>query len=69
MVPTYQMKDSGQLHTMSTLPWLKNTRYPLERILGEPQAGLDAVANKRSLAPRGNQKPSCPASLPSRYTD
>jgi hypothetical protein len=42
---------------VSFMPRPLYPEYPLDRKLGEPRAGLDAVAKKKAPAPAGNRTP------------
>jgi hypothetical protein len=47
------MKVSGQLHALVGF----SPRYPLNRRLGGPKAGLDMAKKRKILAPTGNRTP------------
>jgi hypothetical protein len=56
------MRVSGQRHAPAALyPRGKDPRYPLDRRLGGPRAGLDAEARRKILCPCRGSNPERPA--------
>jgi hypothetical protein len=56
------MEVSAQFNAPAALLRRKEPRYPLDRKLGAPRAGLDAVEKRKMYLPPGNQSP--PVTIP-----
>jgi hypothetical protein len=59
---------SGQLHALPALPQGKNPCYSLDRRLGGPKTGLDAVYEEKNLQPLSRPEPPIIQPLTQRYT-
>jgi hypothetical protein len=52
------MELSGQFHTPAAFPKGKSPCYPLDRKLGGPRTGLDAVVERKNSQPLPGLEPS-----------